>query len=947
MDLFDTDQDIAELEFQLPHLSGGAHLDALVRLAWKLHQRDSAKAIQYADQAKQAIDDAEQHHSVSNKTAVVSQKKYSARLNLVYAEVQRLKLALPQAENLAHLALQQFTEINDWRGCADTHWLLAWIAVDAGNVAVRDREYAEMAEAARRGGDLVRRDIAEAAAARWLAFSNPSLAYERWHDKFAQLANDPNPARAMWSNEFLSVLFYCTGDIANAMSHSIKTYKKALEIGQIYFAIMTANNIADELNQLNENLMALEWVQRALDLARKSSWARSIASCLLVMSETLRFINNLSAAQDMLNEALTTLAPIPSSRTYTLALYYQGNLALSRQDYDVAFESFRQLEQRAIELKLVDFKIAALRGQATALSFLEKPEEALLAIDASLSLAHEDGESFRQIEILMMMADISRRYPHLFQKTNTERAIALDYLCQALEIAESISGFVIPSRLYEMLSQEHAAVGEFEQAYLMAQKAISAREKIQNNETIARATTMQVFHQMERVREESEVHRELAITEARRAEELLQITTTLEQLGAIGCEITTHLDLNDIFQVLDRYVHSLLDINTFKVYLVDHDHKQLQMIYCVENGEKYEVSYVDLNDPTANSARCFRERLEMICDFSIEEHVTLIEGTLQTLTGLFFPLVIGERMIGVMSVESLRANAFGQREFLIFRSLCAYAAIGLDNAQTYQQLQTTQKQLVYNEKMASLGSLVAGVAHELNTPIGNGLLLASSLNEKSSDIAQKYKDNTMRRSDLVDYLDECQRGSYLIFRSFQTAADLVMSFKQVSVDQTNAQRRVFDLHKLLSDIVATMRNQFINKGVAVELSVPSAISMDSYPGSLGQVVMNLMQNALMHGFEGRSHGTLAISAGPIKKNHVMLRFTDDGVGIPPENLEKIFDPFFTTKLGRGGNGLGLSISYNIIKSVLDGDVTVKSRLGHGTTFSLILPVVVATTVNPS
>jgi len=112
-------------------------------------------------------------------------------------------------------------------------------------------------------------------------------------------------------------------------------------------------------------------------------------------------------------------------------------------------------------------------------------------------------------------------------------------------------------------------------------------------------------------------------------------------------------------------------------------------------------------------------------------------------------------------------------------------------------------------------------------------------------------------------------------------------------------------------------------------------------------VMNLMQNALMHGFEGRSHGTLAISAGPIKKNHVMLRFTDDGVGIPPENLEKIFDPFFTTKLGRGGNGLGLSISYNIIKSVLDGDVTVKSRLGHGTTFSLILPVVVATTVNPS
>ena len=286
----------------------------------------------------------------------------------------------------------------------------------------------------------------------------------------------------------------------------------------------------------------------------------------------------------------------------------------------------------------------------------------------------------------------------------------------------------------------------------------------------------------------------------------------------------------------------------------------------------------------------------------------------------------------------MRRNAFAQRELLIFRSLCAYAAIGFDNAHTYQQLQNTQKQLVYHEKMAALGSIVAGVAHELNTPIGNGMLLASSLHDKSKAILQKFKDNAMRRSELGDYLEDSERASYLIFNSFQTAADLVMSFKQVSVDQTTAQRRQFDLKQLVDDIVATMRNQFTVAGIAIKLQVPDHVAMDSYPGPLSQVVMNLMQNSLLHAFDSRTDGCLKISGLMPTPDRILLQFSDNGNGIHPDNVSKIFDPFFTTKLGLGGNGLGLSISYNIVKSILRGDISVESTVGHGTTFSIELPL---------
>ena len=170
-----------------------------------------------------------------------------------------------------------------------------------------------------------------------------------------------------------------------------------------------------------------------------------------------------------------------------------------------------------------------------------------------------------------------------------------------------------------------------------------------------------------------------------------------------------------------------------------------------------------------------------------------------------------------------------------------------------------------------------------------------------------------------------------------SAADLVNSFKQVAVDRTTEQRRMFNLQQVTHEVVATMMNRIRNANHIIEYEVPDTLAMDSYPGPFGQVLANFINNALLHAFEGRQHGRMHLSASAPAEGRALVVFSDDGGGIPAEHLGRIFDPFFTTKLGQGGSGLGLSISYNIVTSLLGGQISVSSSPA-GTTFTLDLPL---------
>jgi len=261
-------------------------------------------------------------------------------------------------------------------------------------------------------------------------------------------------------------------------------------------------------------------------------------------------------------------------------------------------------------------------------------------------------------------------------------------------------------------------------------------------------------------------------------------------------------------------------------------------------------------------------------------------------------------------------------------------------------LHLTQKELTHREKLAALGALVAGIAHEINTPIGNCLMVASTLADHMQLLSKIVADGrSLKRSTLEHDMLEFNIASEILLRNLRRAADLVSSFKQIAVDRTSSQRRVFSLEGVISEVIQTLSPLFNKTGFTVTHSIQDGIVLDSYPEPLGQVVAQLINNAVLHGFEGRDAGIVTITAQAGDDGLVELAISDNGTGILPEDLPRIFNPFFTTKLGVGGSGLGLHICHNIVTGILGGHIRTASEVGVGTTFTLILPTMVLNSVN--
>lgn len=258
-----------------------------------------------------------------------------------------------------------------------------------------------------------------------------------------------------------------------------------------------------------------------------------------------------------------------------------------------------------------------------------------------------------------------------------------------------------------------------------------------------------------------------------------------------------------------------------------------------------------------------------------------------------------------------------------------------------EALERAQVELVESEKLASLGAMVAGVAHELNTPIGNALMAASTL----SDEARAFSDTAkagMTRSAFDNHLETTRTGTSMIMSNIARAAELINGFKQLAVDQTSAQRRRFNLGAELADIRVVLGPTLKSQPYTVDLgSGLGAIEMDSYPGVLSRTLINLVNNAILHGFEGRSAGVIRIDARLLDEGHVEILFADDGNGMTDEVRKHVFEPFFTTKMGQGGSGLGMHIVYNNVTKLLGGRIELETAVGKGTRYRLILPLCTA------
>jgi signal transduction histidine kinase len=256
---------------------------------------------------------------------------------------------------------------------------------------------------------------------------------------------------------------------------------------------------------------------------------------------------------------------------------------------------------------------------------------------------------------------------------------------------------------------------------------------------------------------------------------------------------------------------------------------------------------------------------------------------------------------------------------------------------TLQELQNTQTELIRSEKMAALGRLVAGVAHEINTPIGNALLAASVLQNETQAFDESYQQGGLKRATLCAYLETAIESSSLMLRNLNSAAQLIQSFKQVAVDRVSLEKRTFEVIPYIKSVLTSLEPQLKQTEHQIAVSGDVSLKMLSYPGALSQIVTNLVMNSTLHAYQPGERGTLGFALTQ-QGNRVLVEYMDDGCGIPSSDREKIFEPFFTTARDRGGSGLGLHIVHNIVTQNLQGTICCESATGLGTKFILNLPL---------
>ncbi|NJN76609.1 MAG: GAF domain-containing sensor histidine kinase, partial [Synechococcaceae cyanobacterium RL_1_2] len=297
----------------------------------------------------------------------------------------------------------------------------------------------------------------------------------------------------------------------------------------------------------------------------------------------------------------------------------------------------------------------------------------------------------------------------------------------------------------------------------------------------------------------------------------------------------------------------------------------------------------------------------------------------RSLLGL--PLKHQGTMVGILYLEN-RANkdVFTNQRIKIIELLSSQAAISLENAQLYQKmeqqvikrtaqltktledLRATQNQLIESEKMAALGNLVAGVAHEINTPVGTSITASSFLHDLTQKFAQACSSGQLKKSFLQSYTDAAIESSQIILHNLQRAGELVSSFKQVAVDQTRLECRTFELKPYLEEVLISLQPEFKHRGHQFQITGDDQLLITSYPGAFSQILTNLIINSIHHGYWPQESGLFSVHLTQ-KDDQILMIYSDDGRGISPDHLPNIFEPFFTTARHQGGTGLGLHIVY--------------------------------------
>ncbi|KID58310.1 hypothetical protein JF50_06445 [Pseudoalteromonas luteoviolacea] len=434
-------------------------------------------------------------------------------------------------------------------------------------------------------------------------------------------------------------------------------------------------------------------------------------------------------------------------------------------------------------------------------------------------------------------------------------------------------------------------------------------------------------------------------------------TENISMLGKIGQEITSTLHLGSVLERVYKHVNELMNADVFVVGILDAPGQRILCQLAIEQGEKlppFEYSLTDLRRP---AVWCINNQSELVIN-RVEELKLYVEYVAAPVSGanteslIYLPLLIDKQVLGCITVQSFKKSAFSDNDVQMLRTIANYTAIALANAESveklestfaqlkeaHENLQQTQDQLVQQEKMAGLGRLVSGVAHEINTPLGISITASSHAMKELGECQGLFDSSKLTKNKLHAFLEVMNESLYLLESNLSRAAQLVKNFKQVAVDQSIEERGEVNLGQYLEDTLMSLKPKWKHTEIVVETDFDDSTVLSTYPGAFAQVLTNLIENAVRHGFEeGKKAGKIDISLQRTA-SHIEWCFEDNGVGMSKETLAKVFDPFYTTRRSAGGTGLGMHIVYNIVTQKLHGEITCHSAHNQGCRFVIKLPI---------
>jgi signal transduction histidine kinase len=382
------------------------------------------------------------------------------------------------------------------------------------------------------------------------------------------------------------------------------------------------------------------------------------------------------------------------------------------------------------------------------------------------------------------------------------------------------------------------------------------------------------------------------------------------------------------------------------VHIVAHDHFSAESVAAVHKAYPAPLSSGNLISVAVRERRVVHE-----ADVLVSGGYSELQRTSGYRSILIVPMLRDDVAIGAIAVMRLEPKLFPKAQVELLKTFAGQAVIAIENTRLFaelgertrqlsaslEDLRTAQDGLIQTEKLAALGRLVAGVAHEINTPVGTSLTVASALISKTKRFEADVAAGDLRRSLLNDYIAASREAASQIMSNLYNAVDLIQSFKQVATDRSASDRRRFDLAEVTEQVVRGLRSGLRSQNFTVSVECAPDLAMNSYAGPYGQVLTNLVLNSAVHAFPDGAQGTVRIAAQPLGKDNVEVLFSDDGCGMSAEVRRQVFDPFFTTRRDQGSTGLGLHIVHNIVTNRLGGRINLEARPGAGTKFRIVVP----------